>query len=59
MGRPQHRHIYATDAQVRYLTMLNRECFARHIEGYNLGHRAILKSEASSMIDELKRKLGK
>jgi hypothetical protein len=54
------RHIYATDAQVTYLRRLNNEAFSRRVGGFNIqdwGH--VLKREASSMIDELRRKLGK
>jgi hypothetical protein len=54
------RHIYATDAQMNYMRRLNNECFVRLIDGYNIANGSrILKSEASSMIDELRRRLGK
>lgn len=54
------RRIYATDAQMNYLRRLNNECFVRHIAGYNISNDShILKSEASAMIAELRRRLGK
>ena len=58
--RKRNAWIYATGPQLAYLRRLLNECFSRRIEGYYIRDwDRILKSEASEMIAELRRRLGK
>jgi hypothetical protein len=56
----RNAHIYATDAQIQYLTALRNEAFAHLYKGegcvyFATGWEArILKSEASTLISQLK-----
>lgn len=55
---PRRDWIYATSAQLRYLRLLLNQCHAARVEGYYVRDwDRILRSEASEMIETLKRRL--